>query len=54
MPSFVVVGYLIDNYGYNSTWGVVVFYAVLAALGFYSMEKLRIAPKNFETDNLHN
>lgn len=54
MPSFVVVGYMIDNYGYNSTWGVVVFCAVLAALGFYSMEKLRKAPKNFETDNRHN
>ncbi|GAL32361.1 permease of the major facilitator superfamily [Vibrio maritimus] len=54
MPSFVIVGYMIDNYGYSSTWGVIIFCSGLATLGFYSMEKLRKAPNNLETDNLNN
>lgn len=49
MPSFVVVGYMIENYGYDLTWGVVIVCALLASFGFYSMEKANNA---FETSKV--
>ncbi|GMQ48763.1 MFS transporter [Vibrio sp. 10N] len=50
MPSFVIVGYMIDSYGYSSTWSVVILCAVFASIGFYSMEKFRKAPNTLEAD----
>lgn len=35
MPSFIVVGYFIDNYGYRFTWFSVIVVSVLAVIGFY-------------------
>ncbi len=37
MPSFIVVGYFIDNYGYRFTWFSVIVVSVLAVIGFYLM-----------------
>ncbi|WP_439022892.1 MFS transporter [Agarivorans sp. QJM3NY_29] len=37
MPSFIVIGYLIDNYGYRFTWFSVIAISIFAAIGFYFM-----------------
>ncbi|MGX9522809.1 MFS transporter [Vibrio mediterranei] len=39
MPSFIVVGYLIDSFGYNFTWFSIIACALLASIGFYLMTK---------------
>ncbi|NIY94423.1 MFS transporter [Vibrio diazotrophicus] len=37
MPSFIVIGYLIDSCGYNFTWLSVIGISIIAALGLYWM-----------------
>ena len=37
MPSFVVIGYFIDDYGYTFTWLSVVLISLASAAGFYFM-----------------
>ena len=37
MPSFIVIGYFIDRYGYDFTWLSVILISIFAALGFYLM-----------------
>nr|WP_273859704.1 MFS transporter [Photobacterium sp. GSS17] len=37
MPSFIVIGYLIDSRGYDFTWLSVISISVIAALGLYWM-----------------
>lgn len=41
MPSFVVIGYLIDNFGYGTTWLSVIACAICSSFGFYSMAKYK-------------
>lgn len=40
MPSFVVVGYFIDRYGYNFTWSSVIVISIISAVGFYLMNNI--------------
>ncbi|WP_417884339.1 MFS transporter [Vibrio rumoiensis] len=37
MPSFIIIGYFIDNYGYFFTWSSIIIISVLAASGLYTM-----------------
>lgn len=37
MPSFIVIGYFIDSYGYSFTWISVIVISISAAIGFYLM-----------------
>ncbi|CED60234.1 Putative transporter [Moritella viscosa] len=37
MPSFIVIGYFIDNYGYSFTWSSVIAISIVAAIGLYVM-----------------
>ncbi|QUM80728.1 MFS transporter [Moritella sp. 5] len=37
MPSFIVIGYFIDNYGYRFTWYSVIAISIVAAIGLYVM-----------------
>lgn len=37
MPSFIVIGYFIDIYGYSFTWFSVIAISIFAATGFYLM-----------------
>ncbi|MEZ9548600.1 MULTISPECIES: MFS transporter [Vibrio] len=37
MPSFIVIGYFIDDYGYTFTWFSVILISVAGAVGFYLM-----------------
>ncbi len=37
MPSFIVIGYFIDDYGYTFTWFSVILISVVGAVGFYLM-----------------
>ncbi|WP_428754984.1 MFS transporter [Vibrio cionasavignyae] len=37
MPSFILVGYSIDEFGYDVTWYGVILVALLAVVGFYVM-----------------
>ncbi|CDH04124.1 hypothetical protein XBO1_1040027 [Xenorhabdus bovienii str. oregonense] len=38
MPSFVLIGFTIDNFGYQYTWLLIVSIATLAAFGFIAMD----------------
>lgn len=40
MPSFLLIGFSIDNIGYQYTWILIIFIAVLATFGFIIMDKL--------------
>ncbi|WP_240435508.1 hypothetical protein [Photobacterium salinisoli] len=40
MPSFVVVGYFIDRYGYSFTWSSVIVISIISAVGFYLMNNI--------------
>ncbi|WP_373636452.1 MFS transporter [Vibrio gazogenes] len=37
MPSFIVVGYLIDSYGYSFTWSSIIAISIAASIGLYLM-----------------
>lgn len=37
MPSFIIIGYFIDNFGYRFTWSSIIVLSVAAALGLYIM-----------------
>ncbi|MGR2767550.1 hypothetical protein ACUYOF_08450 [Photobacterium ganghwense] len=37
MPSFIVVGYFIENYGYRLSWSSIIAISIIASVGFYLM-----------------
>ncbi|EHU9520974.1 MFS transporter [Vibrio vulnificus] len=39
MPSFLLIGYMIDKYGFNTTWISVIACALIASLGLYLMNR---------------
>lgn len=44
MPSFVLVGFSIDHYGYQSTWALVVIVTLISVLGFIQMQRYQQKP----------
>ncbi|MDA9556666.1 hypothetical protein N9R79_04085 [Vibrio sp.] len=47
MPSFIVVGYFIDQYGYSFTWMSIILVSIIAVVGFYIM-----ATRNNQASNV--
>lgn len=39
MPSFVIIGFTIDTYGYLSTWTIVIVVSILAVIGLLAMNR---------------
>ncbi|HFQ5068483.1 TPA: hypothetical protein ACGUZ0_002100, partial [Vibrio vulnificus] len=39
MPSFVIIGFTIDTYGYLSTWAIVILVSILAVIGLLAMNR---------------
>ncbi|EKT52904.1 MFS transporter [Providencia burhodogranariea] len=39
MPSFILIGFAIDNFGYQYTWMLIILIAVLPTFGFIIMDK---------------
>ncbi|PCE67448.1 hypothetical protein [Salinivibrio sp. YCSC6] len=46
MPSFVLIGYVIDTFGYSVTWSLVIAMAMCASIGMFLLsmrKKTRLA-----------